>query len=198
MKHLSRNSRRRGRRARSRGREPAPHRRVEELLGFRERLPRLGRQVSGRLPQKLKDATKAAAIDQVNADLKAGRVTKAQADELKARINSGQVPFGAPGLGFRGGQGSAPAASTGAQVRSPRDGDRRLPRLDRLGASAEARKRTVACRYRKGPGQVRRRAQGHHGRRREEGARSGREGRDAHPGWADEMLNRLKSMSTRS
>jgi hypothetical protein len=43
--------------------------------------------------QKLQDATKAAALDQVDADLKAGRITKAQADELKARINAGGVPF---------------------------------------------------------------------------------------------------------
>jgi len=48
--------------------------------------------------QKLQDATKAAAIDQVNADLKAGRITKAQADELKAQIEKGGVPllFGGP------------------------------------------------------------------------------------------------------
>jgi hypothetical protein len=43
--------------------------------------------------EKLEDATKAAAIDQVDADLKAGRITKAQADELKARINQGGIPF---------------------------------------------------------------------------------------------------------
>jgi hypothetical protein len=43
--------------------------------------------------QKLQDATKAAAIDQVDADLKAGRITQAQADQLKARINAGAVPF---------------------------------------------------------------------------------------------------------
>jgi polyhydroxyalkanoate synthesis regulator phasin len=42
--------------------------------------------------QKLKDATKAAAIDQVDAALKAGTITKEQADELKARINAGDVP----------------------------------------------------------------------------------------------------------
>jgi hypothetical protein len=47
--------------------------------------------------QKLQDATKAAAVDQVNADLQAGRITKAQADQLKARINAGDVPFGGPG-----------------------------------------------------------------------------------------------------
>jgi hypothetical protein len=43
--------------------------------------------------QKLEDATKAAAIDQVDEDLKAGRITTAQADELKARINKGELPF---------------------------------------------------------------------------------------------------------
>lgn len=43
--------------------------------------------------QKLQDATKAAAIDQVDADLKAGRITQAQADQMKARINAGGVPF---------------------------------------------------------------------------------------------------------
>ena len=59
--------------------------------------------------EKLEDATKAAAIDQVEADLKAGRITKAEADELKARIRQGGVPFffgrphrfGGPG-GFHG------------------------------------------------------------------------------------------------
>jgi hypothetical protein len=48
--------------------------------------------------QKLQDATKAAAIDQVNADLEAGRITKAQADAMKARIEKGETPlfFGGP------------------------------------------------------------------------------------------------------
>src|SRR5262245_22245893 len=48
--------------------------------------------------QKLEDATKAAAIDQVNADLKAGRITKEQADAMKAQIEKGEVPlfFGGP------------------------------------------------------------------------------------------------------
>jgi len=55
---------------------------------------------------KLRDATKAAAIDQVDAALAAGRITQAQADELKSRINSGEgVPFFGPGFlgGFHGG-----------------------------------------------------------------------------------------------
>jgi predicted XRE-type DNA-binding protein len=42
--------------------------------------------------QKLEDATKAAAIDQVDAALAEGRITKAQADALKARIDSGEYP----------------------------------------------------------------------------------------------------------
>jgi len=48
--------------------------------------------------QKLEDATKAAAIDQVNADLEAGKITKAQADAMKARIERGETPlfFGGP------------------------------------------------------------------------------------------------------
>jgi hypothetical protein len=42
--------------------------------------------------QKLEDATKAAAIDQVDAALAQGRITKAHADALKARIQSGEYP----------------------------------------------------------------------------------------------------------
>jgi hypothetical protein len=67
----------------------------------------------GVTPQKLEDATKAAAIDQVNADLAAGRITQAQADELKKRIEAGDGVFGpggprigpGPGLGGPGGGG---------------------------------------------------------------------------------------------
>jgi hypothetical protein len=51
--------------------------------------------------QKLEDATKAAAIDQVDAALKNGKMTQAQADELKAHIESGEFPpFLGPGLFF--------------------------------------------------------------------------------------------------
>ncbi len=42
--------------------------------------------------QKLQDATRAAAIDQVDAALADGTITKAEADQLKARINSGDYP----------------------------------------------------------------------------------------------------------
>ena len=48
--------------------------------------------------KKLNDAVKAASVDQVNAALKEGRITKAQADELKARIESGAAPFLGHGL----------------------------------------------------------------------------------------------------
>jgi ribosomal protein S20 len=48
--------------------------------------------------EKLEDATKAAAIDQVDAALKDGKITKAEADRLKARIESGEFPpFFGPG-----------------------------------------------------------------------------------------------------
>jgi hypothetical protein len=54
--------------------------------------------------QKLEDATKAAAVDQVDAALKEGKITQAQADELKARIQSGEFPpFAGPLLGPRSG-----------------------------------------------------------------------------------------------
>ena len=57
-------------------------------------------------PQKLEDATKAAAVDQVNADLAAGRITQAQADALKKRIEAGDGVLGGPGgPGFGRGPG---------------------------------------------------------------------------------------------
>jgi hypothetical protein len=70
-------------------------------------------------PQKLEDATKAAAIDQVNADLAAGRITKEQADELKKRIEAGDGVLGGPGRfgyggggpGFPGGGPAGPAVA---------------------------------------------------------------------------------------
>lgn len=55
--------------------------------------------------ERLQNATKAAALDQVDAALEAGKITQAQADELKARINAGDYPpFFGPfrhGFGFR-------------------------------------------------------------------------------------------------
>lgn len=52
--------------------------------------------------EKLEDATKAAAKDQVDAALKEGRITQAEADELKSRIESGEFR-GFFGPGFPGG-----------------------------------------------------------------------------------------------
>ena len=54
---------------------------------------------------ELREATKAAAVDQVDAALEEGRITKEQAEELKSRIEAGEVPpFFGPGLfgHFRG------------------------------------------------------------------------------------------------
>jgi hypothetical protein len=56
--------------------------------------------------QKLEDATKAAAIDQVDAALKDGKITQAEADALKQRIESGDYPpFFGPFLGPKLGAG---------------------------------------------------------------------------------------------
>jgi hypothetical protein len=54
---------------------------------------------------KLDDATKAAAIEQVDAQLKAGQITKEQADEFKKRIEAGDMPLLGRGFGFGGGPG---------------------------------------------------------------------------------------------
>jgi hypothetical protein len=69
--------------------------------------------------QKLDDATKAAAIDQVDAQLKAGQITQAEADALKKRIQDGDVPPlgvlrpGGPGPGFGFGFGGRPGIPGG-------------------------------------------------------------------------------------
>jgi len=57
--------------------------------------------------EELEDATKAAAVDQVNQALEDGRITEEQAEQLKSRIASGEAPwFLGPGLfGFRGPDG---------------------------------------------------------------------------------------------
>jgi hypothetical protein len=59
----------------------------------------------GVTPQELEDATKAAAIDQVNAALEEGRITEQQASELRDRIEAGDVPpfFGPRFFGFHHG-----------------------------------------------------------------------------------------------
>jgi hypothetical protein len=52
--------------------------------------------------EKLRDATKAAAIDQIDEQLKAGTITKEQADAMKKRVESGQFPGLGRGFGDRG------------------------------------------------------------------------------------------------
>jgi hypothetical protein len=55
-------------------------------------------------PTKLSAAIKKALEDRVDAAVAAGRLTKAQGDELKKRIESDEFPlFGVPGFGFRHG-----------------------------------------------------------------------------------------------
>jgi hypothetical protein len=60
--------------------------------------------------QELEDATKAAAVDQVNQALEDGKITQEQADALKERIESGEAPFFlGPGMfGFRHGGPGGP------------------------------------------------------------------------------------------
>ncbi len=54
-------------------------------------------------PSALTNALKKAIEDRVDAAVAAGRITKAEGDELKARIESEQVPlFGHPGFGHGG------------------------------------------------------------------------------------------------
>ena len=57
--------------------------------------------------EELEDATKAAAVDQVDQALADGKITQEQADALKERIESGEAPFFlGPGMfGFRHGFG---------------------------------------------------------------------------------------------
>jgi hypothetical protein len=88
--------------------------------------------VAGRLgvtPTALQDAFKAALKDQVEAAVKAGTLTRAQADAIEARIAAGQgLGFGGPGgprgMGgmHRGGEGLTAAATylgvTEAQLRT--------------------------------------------------------------------------------
>jgi hypothetical protein len=55
----------------------------------------------GVTPTALSAALKKALENRVDAAVAAGRITKAQGDEIKQRIESGDFPiFGAPGLGF--------------------------------------------------------------------------------------------------
>jgi AraC-like DNA-binding protein len=66
--------------------------------------------ILGLSPSKTQDALKNAELQTVDQMLADGRITKAQADALKARINAGQGLGPIGGFGFRGGRfGPAPA-----------------------------------------------------------------------------------------
>ena len=56
-------------------------------------------------PTELSDALQQALLKRVDAALAAGRITEAQADELKQRIQSQEVPLLGPLFGHRGGPG---------------------------------------------------------------------------------------------
>jgi polyhydroxyalkanoate synthesis regulator phasin len=56
-------------------------------------------------PSELDAALKQALKNRVDAAVKAGRLTKAQADRIKERIDAGDVPFLVPGRGFGFGPG---------------------------------------------------------------------------------------------
>jgi hypothetical protein len=56
-------------------------------------------------PSELSDALETALLKRVDAALAAGRITQAQADELKQRIRSGDYPLIGPMFGHRGGPG---------------------------------------------------------------------------------------------
>jgi hypothetical protein len=65
--------------------------------------------------QELEDATKAAAVDQVDQALEDGKITQEQADAMKERIEAGEAPFFlGPGMfGFRHGGPGGPEGGFG-------------------------------------------------------------------------------------
>ena len=83
-------------------------------------------------PQKLTQALRGATIDQLNAEVKAGRLTQAQANAIEKGIGEprafGPPPFGLPSFGFRrpllpgGGPFGAAASYVGISVRELLDG----------------------------------------------------------------------------
>ncbi len=59
----------------------------------------------GVAPDKLQSALQQALVNRVEQAVKDGRLTRAQADQVIARIKSGDLPLGGPGLGKGGGRG---------------------------------------------------------------------------------------------
>ena len=65
-------------------------------------------------PSALSDALKKAYMNRIDAAVAAGRLTKAQGDAIKARIQSEDFPLLMPGFGFRNGPG--PMGGRGAHM----------------------------------------------------------------------------------
>jgi AraC-like DNA-binding protein len=94
-------------------------------------------QQLGISPSKLSDALKKALGDRIDAAVAAGRITKTEADALKQRLNSGDVPlfFGGPhrGFGHPGFHGLDAAASylglTEEQLRTELEGGKTLAQV---------------------------------------------------------------------
>jgi hypothetical protein len=85
--------------------------------------------------EELEDATKAAALDQVDQALEEGRISEEQAEELRSRIESGEGPglFG-PGLfGFRGHGGPDGLDGPGLDRHFPFLHDKLSPAAEYLG-----------------------------------------------------------------
>jgi hypothetical protein len=89
-------------------------------------------------PSKLSEALKKALGDRIDAAVAAGRITKAQGDALKQRLNSNDVPLflgphGGPGFGHRAFGGLDAAATylglTEAQLRSELESGKTLAQV---------------------------------------------------------------------
>jgi hypothetical protein len=94
-------------------------------------------------PEKLDDALKGAFLDRLDAAVKAGKLTQAQADAIKKKVEaSGEVPFGL-GLGRRGGPGGPHGGPGGPGFGGPGPGPRGGPGRH-LDAAAKALGLTTA------------------------------------------------------
>ena len=118
--------------------------------------------------EKLQDAAKAAAIDQIDAALAEGKITKEQADAAKERIQSAR---GRCCLARGSAEARLPRRpglrARAASLRRAADRRRHVPRADRGGAARAAGERQVAGRRSGGRGQVDGRPEGCSPRRRQ-------------------------------
>ena len=80
-------------------------------------------------PGKLQSALQQALVNRVEQAVKDGRLTRAQADEIIKRINSGDLPLGGPGFGRGDGPAGSGTAASGiaASGRSATSGPQRPP-----------------------------------------------------------------------